>query len=142
MNGKPEAILVDLDGTVCILNRDPLAFAGLISDLPNEAVIDLIKKEGKKGIKILLLTGRPQKFEFHTRQWLIKYNVPYNELHMKPKGEDHIRSDIYKERMLHEYIIPNFTIKWAIDDNTKVLAMLKKNNIKTIRVDENGKFKV
>lgn len=88
-------------------------------------------RELAKYYDIVILSGRPEKTNKDTEDWLSKWNVPHNCLIMR---QSHDRRDdtIVKKEMLD--LLPKDQILWAIDDRKSVIDMWKANGIKVYDV--------
>ncbi len=78
MNKK--IIGIDLDGTICTesINDDFMEFRKTAIPLPE--AIESLKKLKKDGWFIIIYTGRNSTWNDFTKEWLNKYNVPYDIL--------------------------------------------------------------
>lgn len=67
----PLAIMVDLDGTLCLHNgRDPYDETRVGDDLPNPAVVHVIQNWLTTGNKVVFCSGRTDGCREATEQWL------------------------------------------------------------------------
>lgn len=87
-------IVVELDGVLA----DNSARADLMSvdwdtwhracdtDKPNDALIQVLRSLSETGgYEVLIVTGRPARFDKITIDWLNRYNVPADEILMRPE---------------------------------------------------------
>jgi predicted kinase len=117
------AIICDLDGTLSIMhNRSPFAEHGCINDNVNEPVKDVLEWAKSNGISIILLSGRNGRQLEETKEWLIKNNIPYDALHMRPVGDNRKDSDL-KYQMFNDYIKDNYFVKFVMDDRDQVVDL-------------------
>lgn len=135
--GLMKAIIVDIDGTIAdnthrqhFMNLQPKNwnefFIECHKDEPIVPVIEMIQKLCRK-YKILVVTGRPEKYRQLTNFWLIKHKVPCDNLYMRKCGDyrpDHeIKLDIL------DIIRREHDILLAIDDRQSVVDMWRRNGI-------------
>lgn len=130
--GQPNAIIVDLDGTVALHKRSPYDYDSLDSDEPNEAVIRCVKNEYAQGTHILFTSGRPDSHFDMTVEWLEKHiglypripgrraGMPRVELFMR-KASDMRMDVIVKHELFDEHIRDNFNVLYCFDDRNQVV---------------------
>lgn len=134
---KPEAIIVDLDGTIAIHNRNPHDYHLLNTDSPNHSIIRIVQEEWNRGTTILYTSGRPDWFKFdgqyfNTREMSINWIdehvgmcVGYNsdcELFMR-SGDDKRMDAIVKYELFDQFIRNNYHVKYCLDDRRQVIDM-------------------
>ena len=133
---KPNAIIVDLDGTVANNNnRHPYHFKRCIEDNPNTEVIDIVRKEHARGTKVVILTGRPKSNQELSCQWLTNHGVPFDECYFKPDG-DFRKGWKYKDEVIHR-IISQYNVLYFLDDDLDVHGALCKHGLNGIRIIDN-----
>lgn len=121
-NGKPKAVIFDLDGTLAKMgNRSPYDWARVKEDKPNWNVAELLETFKKDGYKILLFTGRDGVCEGDTKQWLEKYSIDYDAFDIRPENNNE-KDDVIKRRMYDKYK-DQFDIKYVVDDRLQVARM-------------------
>ena len=88
---KPQAIIFDLDGTLCdcehrvhFMRERPKRreefHSACVFDKVVPACKALIDMAEEKGIKVILLSARPARFKPQTEEWLTKNNIHYDQL--------------------------------------------------------------
>lgn len=120
----PKAILVDMDGTMALLNgRNPYSSKGVINDLPNKPVVDLVNKY-KADHKIFFVTGREISAREDTKLWLNKHGFPEGsyELHMR-NGEP---NDVdFKKQIFDRLLKDKYYVAFAIEDRDRVVNLYR-----------------
>lgn len=120
----PKCLLVDMDGTVALLNgRNPYSSKGLLNDLPNNFVIDLVKRYAADH-KIFFVTGREIAAKEETEQWLANNGIPKGsyELHMR----QHQPSDlVFKKEVFEKYIKDKYFVSFAIEDRNRIVSLYR-----------------
>lgn len=118
-----DAIIVDLDGTVCkMVNRHAFDWKNVGNDLPHEKIIDLVRYYHGLGYKVIITSGRDAVCRPQTIEWLKRYNVPYDELHMR--AENDCRKDtIVKMELYAEHIYPFYNVHIVLDDRNCVCLL-------------------
>lgn len=119
----PPAIVCDLDGTLCIMNgRNPFDASSCESDLLNEPVADIVNNYHEKGEKIILLSGRTDKYIEETKRWLSKYQIPYDMLLMRKHGDSR-KDAIIKKEIIDHHLWGKYYIRFVLDDRNQVVDM-------------------
>ena len=132
--GKKNAMLADLDGTLCdISHRIHLYHAKryddfhslLVNDPVNQNVVNMLWGCISGGIEPIFLTARPERFRALTTEWLRK-NVG-DHMAKKPlfmKLDDDARDDdVVKQNIFVNKIQPNYNVVLAIEDRAHVVEM-------------------
>lgn len=108
------AIVCDLDGTACLMEkvdktapnyRNPYDASTCENDLPNDAVLSVLRMADKEGYFIFLVSGREEKYRLQTEAWLVKHDVLYYQLLMRKTGDFRNDADI-KEEIYRNDILP------------------------------------
>jgi len=92
---------------------------------PSEKTAKMLKKLALKN-QIIIISARPPWFKAITEKWLRFYSIPFDKVYCVGFGKG------TKKRKLQ--IIKKENIKIFIDDDKKILDLLNKNSIKTIKV--------
>ena len=145
MTTKKEALIVDIDGTLANVDhrlrfirdeagvlkkdRDWHAFhKACIDDEPFTWCKDLVSLYKEKGHHIFLITGRGEEYLEQTLNWLKKHGVHYDDLYMRPLGdqrEDHIiKKEIYTQK-----IEQSFDVSFVLEDRKSVVAMWRESGL-------------
>lgn len=130
---KVDAILCDLDGTLADLNgRDP--YGDPSNDLPHWEIIGIVNRFSKD-FKVILMSGRKEKFRKQTKQWLKDHGVRYDELFMRA-DEDNRKDSVTKWEMFEEKVDLWFNIKFVLDDRQQVVDMWRSKGLICLQVAE------
>jgi hypothetical protein len=128
--GLPDAVLVDLDGTLAIIgNRDPYDASRAEVDVLNEQVAwvahswlfdgTATKREDRA---VVLVSGRQEKDRPPTERWLRRHGIVHDALRMRATGDT--RSDAIVKRELYErHIRGRYNVVLVIDDRQRVVDM-------------------
>lgn len=137
--GLPEAIIVDIDGTVadCTGVRNPYDTSRYHLDKPNEPVIRAVQEEAYQlNRKILFVSGRDEKFWTITYEWLMEHvKVPVEILAMRPEGDTR-RDDIIKLELFDHHIRGNYNISRVYDDRNRVVKAWRSIGLTVFQVAE------
>ena len=140
-------VIFDLDGTLALIDkRRDLATKdngkmdwdvffdpdNIDLDLPNQTVIDMANLLHSQGYLIYIFSGRSDKTEDATKDWLDKHNVNYDILHMRPQGLLYKPDNDLKQDWLN--VIKKDTVAMVFDDRNQVVDMWRKNGLTTFQV--------
>ena len=138
IQGLPEAVLCDLDGTLALIHgRSPYDASDCdLKDLPNIPVVKSIQMYHDAGYKIVFCSGRENKYEPETRRFIEKHlpNVTY-ELHMR-KTDDFRKDSIIKEEIYQNFILDKFNVLLVLDDRAQVIQFWRSKGLPTWQVAE------
>ena len=139
-------VIFDLDGTLALIDkrRDLATKDGKMDwdvffdsdnidlDTPNQPVIDMANMLSKQGYLIYIFSGRSDKTEDATKDWLDKHNVNYDLLQMRPQGLLYKPDNDLKQDWLN--VIKKDTVAMVFDDRNQVVDMWRKNGLTTFQV--------
>lgn len=127
-------VIIDIDNTLSIANdRFKLAEKengktdwdfvhapeNLIKDKPNLPMIELAKNYKQIGFEVIILTGRPESTRNITKEWLQKYNIPYNKLYMRSWEDNFLKAPDFKRKIYETEIKKD--VFCAYDDDQRVI---------------------
>ena len=117
----PKAIICDLDGTLALLNgRNPFDASKCDQDALNEPVANVLKNYAKLGYKVLLVSGREDKYKEPTLRFLEQHSIPFDDLIMR-KTKDSRKDSIIKTEIFNTFIKDKFAIEFVLDDRNQVV---------------------
>jgi predicted kinase len=133
----PPAILVDIDGTVALMNgRSPYDWRRVGDDVPNPAVIAAVRAMSAAGNAIVFCSGRDAVCRAETQAWLELYvGVPYEGLFMRPEG-DHRRDAVVKREIFDREIRDRWRVVGVFDDRQQVVRMWRALGLTVFQVAE------
>jgi predicted kinase len=124
--GTPQAVLCDIDGTLAIhQGRSPYDYTRVSEDAVNPSVAEFLhlaawRVDGHRGV--ILMSGRPETARADTEEWLARYQVPFDELHMRAAGD--MRNDvIVKSELFDAHVRDRFSVIVALDDRNRVVQL-------------------
>lgn len=138
--GLPEAIIVDIDGTVADHKgvRDPYDTSRYHLDKPKPEVIRIVQDNAYRAIpkKIIFVSGRDAKFKEVTLEWLFEHvKVPVEGLFMRPEGDTR-RDDVIKLELFDAHIRGKYNVAFVLDDRNRVVNAWRSINLLTLQVAE------
>jgi predicted kinase len=127
----PGAFLVDLDGTLALMNgRGPYDEAHVLDDLPNIPVIETVCALIASGLDPIFMSGRTDGCRADTEVWLLKHvfrtEMITPRLHapllMRAAGD--MRPDsVVKLELFDKHVRHQYRVSLVIDDRNSVVEM-------------------
>jgi hypothetical protein len=140
-------VIIDIDNTLSIANdRFKLAEKengktdwdfvhapeNLIKDKPNLPMIELAKNYKQIGFEVIILTGRPESTRNITKEWLQKYNIPYNKLYMRSWEDNFLKAPDFKRKIYETKIKED--VFCAYDDDQRIIDVWVELGIPSFKV--------
>lgn len=140
--GKPTAIVVDIDGTVALMGgRSPYDTTTVDQDLPHTDVIDVVIALSRAVDHIIFLSGRDEECRDLTERWLHRHlngiSAGY-DLRMRPTG-DRRRDSIVKAELFDQHVRDEHSVLVVLDDRRQVVEMWRSLGMTCLQVAE-GNF--
>jgi predicted kinase len=139
-SGLPEAVLVDIDGTVALMgDRSPYDMTRVDEDRPNHAVITAIRAMHAFGHHIVFCSGRTDDSRDLTEPWLAEHvGIPYEALFMRATGDSR-KDSIVKAEIFEREIRHRWAITGVFDDRNQVVRMWRSLGLTVFQVAD-GNF--
>ncbi len=159
MDERPLAILFDRDGTLAACHNGPnkdlprgskedkASWAAFNAALPFDALVPetaALLRAIRPGVVRIMVSGRMEgdhpgdrRRRFAMLDWIEKYSLPIDELHMRVGGDSR-RDSTVKEEILLRDILPFYRPVVAVDDREEVCEVWERYGIYTIRVKNPG----
>jgi predicted kinase len=119
----PKALICDLDGTLALMNgRNPFDASRCDEDLLNNPVANVLINYKKLGYKIILLSGREDKYQEPTLRFLENHKIEFDALLMR-KTADSRKDSIIKKEIFDAEIRDKFFVEFVLDDRNQVVDM-------------------
>tara|TARA_R110002167_G_scaffold352048_1_gene564859 strand:+ start:192 stop:650 length:459 start_codon:yes stop_codon:yes gene_type:complete len=147
MNKDKKIVIFDLDGTLAdITSRRTLSTKtnGKIDwdiffnpdnidlDIPNKTVVDMASMLFTKGYTIWILSGRSDVTSQATKNWLLKHDIWYDHLFMRPQNYLYMPDNDLKQIWLDTIGVDN--VAMVFDDRNQVVDMWRKNGLTCFQV--------
>lgn len=138
----PWAIIVDIDGTVALINnRSPYDHTKVSNDLPNKPVINIVLDANELCYEIIFVSGRSDEGRKDTEAWIDKHIFPHLDmsehvpylLYMR-KSKDWRKDSIIKQEIYEEYIKNKFCVKYVLDDRNQVVNYWRSEGLLCLQV--------
>lgn len=136
--GKPEACLVDIDGTLAHMkDRSPYEWKRVGEDDLDEVIAGIVDTLSSN-YKIIVMSGRDGSCRDETIDWLDRHDIIFHDLFMRPVG-DFRPDNIIKAELFNDYVRPYFNVKFVLDDRKQVVDMWRRMGLTCLQVAE-GNF--
>lgn len=143
--GKPSAIYVDLDNTLCNCEKRShfvtgekkdwsQFFKNIPTDTVNKPVMEVLHKFYNTH-EIVYCSGRPDNHRKETEQWLKENSAPEGRLFMRTR-DDYRKDSITKEVLLDFEVLTRFELLFCLDDRDQVVKMLRNRGLTVFQVAE------
>lgn len=141
--GKPEAIMVDIDGTLAHMNdkRGPFDWKNVGVYDVDHVVSDVVRMAYVMDYTVIVMSGRDAVCRPETEAWLRKHTIPFDHLFMRPEKD--MRADnLVKADLFDEHVRDDFDVKFVIDDRWQVCEMWLTMGLKVFNVSglDRGEF--
>lgn len=138
--GKPKAIIVDIDGTIALMNgkRGPFDWDKVYDDDVNIPVWTIIKPYLDRN-EVIFVSGRDGSCYAKTKEWLehfIVFRKPDPaKLFLRPEGDT--RKDyIIKKETFDNHIRDNYEVLFVLDDRDQTVDMWRSLGLTCLQVAE------
>lgn len=131
IEGLPEAIIVDLDGTLAVIDhRNPYDAGRCEEDGLNPVVAGIAAAH-----ELVLCSGRMETFRAETERWLAAHGIAYEALFMRADGD--LRKDsVVKRELFDKHIRGHWNIRFVLDDRNQVVDMWRSLGLVCLQVAE------
>ena len=120
---KINAIIVDLDGTLAILNsRGPFEWENVGNDNLNQPIAELMAMSQKYSYKTIILSGRDEAASEKTIKWLNQNDIIYDKLYLRPSNNQMSNKD-YKRMVFINEIQAKYNVLFILEDLPEVVKM-------------------
>ena len=120
--------------------RSPFEWKRVGEDRVDETIAEIVMKlsevrQPRGGFKydVIVMSGRDESCRKDTEDWLIKHNIPYDHLFMRPEG-DMRKDNIVKHELFNEHVRDNFDVRFVLDDRQQVVDMWREMGITCLQV--------
>ena len=135
---RPEAIIIDLDGTLCDSSKRVHFLSGSTpdyksfyeessEDAANEWCVEIVNKFINTNCKVLFITGRPEKYRGITEGWILKVlGIPRYRYKLLMREDNNYQPDFeVKKSIYYDHVESLYDVMFCIDDRKQVVNMWK-----------------
>ena len=134
----PEAIIVDVDGTLAYIDpdnpRDPYDGSRAHVDLEDETLVEMLNVLAYHYV-LYIVSGRGLRHRQVTEEWLYNHGVPYDHLWTRPDNDTSV-PDAWVKYQIAKKIARTHNIVGVFDDRERVVDMWRAAGIKTFDVGQ------
>lgn len=142
VEGLPEAIICDLDGTLALFGDANPYERDFLKDEVNYPVFTVLRRmSGFSGVelftppRIILVSGRDGQHRKQTEKWLDEIDVNYDELFMR-EPTDKRKDSIVKHEIFLDKIKDKYNVLFVLDDRNQVVEMWRSLGLTVFQVAE------
>lgn len=133
---KPEAWLVDIDGTLAHMgDRSPYDITTVGNDTPDKTIVALVQLLWDNHHAIVLMSGRSEECREDTVQWLAAHGVFFDALHMRA-ADDRRQDYKVKADLFDAHVRNRWNVVGVLDDRDQVVRMWRSIGLKVLQVAE------
>jgi hypothetical protein len=131
----PYAIICDVDGTLAHMSgRGPYDSSKYDTDVVDQAVKSIVNSYYRdSSYEVLITSGREEKYQQVTSEWLVRNGVSFSRLIMRPTG-DNRQDAIVKKELYEKHIKDKYNILFVLDDRNRVVDMWREQGLKCLQV--------
>lgn len=120
----PRGVLVDLDGTLALHSghRNPYDWRRAHRDVPNAAVVAVVRALHRDGIAVVYMTGRPEAARDITERWIERHVGVAGPLFLRADG-DQRQDAIVKRELFDAHVADRYVVIAVLDDRQQVVDM-------------------
>lgn len=133
VEGKPIAIICDLDGTLALFGDANPYDRNFLEDEVNNSIAEIVHTEQEIGNSVIIVSGRNGKYKDQTMQWLDKNHISYQYFFMR-KADDTRKDVIVKKEIYDTEIKGKFNISFVLDDRNQVVEMWRQEGLTCLQV--------
>ena len=128
-----KTVIVDLDGTLADVRHRlhhiakgrqkdwPAFFAAMHLDPVNDWYHLLVRLLHREGLRIAIVSGRPDDYAMEIREWLRAHAVPFDALYLRKSGD--FRPDTIVKKELLDAHFRKEDVLFVLDDRQSVVDM-------------------
>lgn len=136
MSERPDAVIVDLDGTLCdIGTRHPYHGHLCDTDIPHNAVLSLVNSLSRDEVAIILLSGRNEDARTATVKWLKDYGVSWDRLYLRAT-DDWSPAESYKWGVYESVIAPAWNVLFMVEDHLPTARLFRERGVPVLTYAE------
>jgi predicted kinase len=122
-------VICDLDNTLFLLNgRNPYDASTCVNDLLNPVVFEIIKNR-----RVILVSGREDKYMVETKMALDKHKINFIDLFMRETGDSR-KDAIVKQEIFDSQIRFVYNVDFVLDDRNQVVEMWRSLGLTCLQV--------
>jgi hypothetical protein len=109
-------------------------FSLLVEDPPIPATVEILCSLHSSGNRIILCTGRPEKYRTLTVSWLERWDIPAHDLFMRQPTEAYLPNADAKKIMINRIRQSGYSPIAVFEDNPKSVQMWQECGLTVLQV--------
>jgi len=139
MAKAPRAIICDLDGTLALLgDRSPYDTGKALEDALNNPVANVIEVYAHQNlfdVRLILLSGREDRYRGVTEEWLKKHKITHYEALFLRKSGDRRKDFVIKQEVYEQQIKGKYDVLFVLEDRDQVVRMWREIGLTCFQVE-------
>jgi predicted kinase len=131
----PSAIMCDMDGTLALFGDANPYDRDFLQDKVNHPVARMLMhySQWSQEIKVILLSGRSEKYRDQTEEWLKNNAIKYYRLFMRPDGDSR-KDAIVKKELFEKWVLGNYFVTFVLDDRDQCVDLWRSLGLTCLQV--------
>ena len=134
VDGKPYAIIVDMDGTLALFGNANPYERDFGKDTVNKPIKDIVNYYSDNMTQIIILSGRKNKFESVTKNWLTANAIHFDKIFTRA-DEDSRKDFIIKRELYEANIKGQYNIRFVLDDRDQMVDFWRSIGLTCLQVN-------
>lgn len=135
----PRAIICDLDGTLALLgDRSPYDTGKALEDALNHPVANVIEvyaHQDRFDVRLILLSGREDRYRGVTEEWLKKHKITHYEALFLRRSGDRRKDFVIKQEVYEREIKNKYDVLFVLEDRDQVVKMWREIGLTCFQVE-------
>ena len=121
-----KAVIVDMDGTLALFGKENPYDRDMSKDklnYPVAVIVWMLNLTDLADVKILIVSGRKNKYLKDTEKWLKKHKIIYKDIFMPRADNDNRKDVIIKTEIYEKHIKDKYEVLFVLDDRNQVVEL-------------------
>ena len=121
-----KAVIVDMDGTLALFGEESPYDRDMSKDklnYPVAMIVWMLNYTDLADVRILIVSGRKNKYLKDTEKWLKKHKIIYKDIFMPRADNDNRKDVIIKTEIYEKHIKDKYEVLFVLDDRDQVVEL-------------------
>lgn len=121
-----KAVIVDMDGTLALFGKENPYDRDMLKDklnYPVAVIVWMLNLTDLADVKILIVSGRKNRYLKDTQKWLKKHKINYEDIFMPRADNDNRKDVIIKTEIYEKEIKGKYEVLFVLDDRDQVVEL-------------------
>lgn len=121
-----KAVIVDMDGTLALFGKESPYDRDMSKDklnYPVAMIVWMLNYTDLADVRILIVSGRKNKYLKDTEKWLKKHKIIYKDIFMPRADNDNRKDVIIKTEIYEKHIKDKYEVLFVLDDRNQVVEL-------------------